>query len=40
MLDFDERNHFDLAEGAGFAEIRPNYEASLVSAVAYLWAVK
>ncbi len=40
MLDFDERDLFDLAEEAGFAEIRLNYEASLVSAVAYLWAVK
>jgi len=35
MLDFDERDLFDLAEGAGFAEVRLNYEASLVSDDAY-----
>jgi arsenite methyltransferase len=35
MLDFDERDLFDLAEGAGFSEVRLNYEASLVSDDAY-----
>jgi SAM-dependent methyltransferase len=35
MLDFDERDLFDLAEGAGFAEVRLTYEASLVSDDAY-----
>lgn len=35
MLDFDERDLFDLAEDAGFAEVRLNYEASLVSDDAY-----
>jgi arsenite methyltransferase len=35
MLDFDERDLFDLAEGAGFAEVHLNYEASLVSNDAY-----
>lgn len=35
MLDFDERNLFDLAERSGFAEVRLNYEASLVSDDAY-----
>jgi arsenite methyltransferase len=31
MLDFDERDLFDLAEGAGFEEIHLHYEASTVS---------
>ena len=31
MLDFDERDLFDLAENAGFVEVHLNYEASLVS---------
>ena len=35
MLDFDERDLFDLAEDAGFAEIRMNYEASLLTDDAY-----
>jgi ubiquinone/menaquinone biosynthesis C-methylase UbiE len=35
MLDFDERDLFDLAENAGFAEVHLNYEASLVSNDAY-----
>lgn len=35
MLNFDERDLFDLAEGAGFAEIHLNYEAELVSNDAY-----
>ena len=35
MLDFDERDLFDLAEGAGFGEVHLNYEASLVSDDAY-----
>ena len=35
MLDFDERDLFDLAEDAGFSEVRLDYEASLVSGDAY-----
>ncbi len=35
MLDFDERDLFDLAEAAGFAEVHLNYEAKLVSNDAY-----
>ena len=35
MLDFDERDLFDLAEDAGFTEVHLNYEASLVSGDAY-----
>lgn len=35
MLDFDERGLFDLAEDAGFSEVRLNYEAGLVSGDAY-----
>ncbi|MDQ3237224.1 MAG: class I SAM-dependent methyltransferase [Actinomycetota bacterium] len=35
MLNFDERDLFDLAENAGFAEVHLNYEASLVSNDAY-----
>jgi len=35
MLDFDERDLFGFAEDAGFAEVRLNYEARLVSGDAY-----
>jgi hypothetical protein len=35
MLNFDERDLFDLAENAGFAEVHLNYEASLVAVGAY-----
>jgi arsenite methyltransferase len=35
MLDFDERDLFDLAEDAGFSEVRLNYEASLLTGDAY-----
>lgn len=35
MLNFDERDLFDLAEDAGFAEVHLNYEASLVTNDAY-----
>jgi ubiquinone/menaquinone biosynthesis C-methylase UbiE len=35
MLNFDERDLFDLAEDAGFDEVRLDYEASLVSGDAY-----
>jgi len=35
MLDFDERDLFDLAEDAGFVEVHLNYEARLVSGDAY-----
>ncbi|MGH3146491.1 MAG: class I SAM-dependent methyltransferase [Rubrobacter sp.] len=35
MLDFDERDLFDLAEGAGFGEVHLNYEAEVVSGDTY-----
>ncbi|MBA3430956.1 MAG: class I SAM-dependent methyltransferase [Actinobacteria bacterium] len=35
MLDFDERDLFDLVEDAGFVEVHLNYEARLVSDDAY-----
>jgi arsenite methyltransferase len=35
MLNFDERDLFDLAESCGFAEIHLDYEASLVTGDAY-----
>jgi hypothetical protein len=35
MPNFDERDLFDLAESAGFAEVRLDYEASLVTGDAY-----
>jgi arsenite methyltransferase len=35
MLNFDERDLFDLAESAGFAEVRLDYEVSLVTGDAY-----
>jgi arsenite methyltransferase len=35
MLDFDERDLFDLAERCGFAEIHLDYQASLVTGDAY-----
>jgi arsenite methyltransferase len=35
MLNFDERDLFDLAESAGFAEVHLNHEASLVTGDAY-----
>ncbi|MGI8910559.1 MAG: class I SAM-dependent methyltransferase [Rubrobacteraceae bacterium] len=35
MLDFDERDLFDFAENAGFAEVHLNYEAELVSGDTY-----
>ena len=35
MLNFDERDLFDLAEDAGFSEVHLNYEASLVTDDAY-----
>jgi len=35
MLDFDERDLFDLAEAAGFGEVHLNYEAEVVSGDTY-----
>ena len=35
MLNFDERDLFDLAESASFAEVHLTYEANLVSGDAY-----
>ena len=35
MLDFDERDLLDLAEGAGFAEIHLDYEAEISTAATY-----
>lgn len=35
MLNFDERDLFDLAEDAGFAEIKLEYEAEISAATTY-----
>lgn len=35
MLDFDERDLLDLAEGAGFAQVRLEYEAEISTAGSY-----